>query len=154
MLALLDFLGFNGKFDFLYLPLDWKTHGGVGYAFINLIDGTHAKQLTLMLEGFSRWPVPCSKVCRVSRSELQGLEAFVHRYRNSPLMHEEVPDNYRPMLFADGQRVAFPPPTKKIKPPRQGNVRMFKSSVPSAPSPYFQPCSVVPGPWYPPVMTS
>jgi len=65
-------------------------------------------------------------VCSVSWSQpLRGLEAHVDRYRNSPLMHALVPDTYRPLLFRDGQRIAFPPPTKKIKAPRKGSTRMF-----------------------------
>jgi len=56
---------------------------------------------------------------------LQGLEANIERYRNSPTMHELVPDAYRPMLFVNGQQVAFPAPTKKIKPPRKGTQRLL-----------------------------
>ena len=27
----------------------------------------------------------------------QGLDAHIERYRNSPVMHEDVPDEYKPM---------------------------------------------------------
>ena len=29
-------------------------------------------------------------------------------YRNSPVMHPTVPETFKPMLFADGEQVAFP----------------------------------------------
>lgn len=118
--------GFAGKFDFMYFPIDFETEGALGYAFVNCQTPADAEHMKRSLDGFSRWSLPCSKVCSVSWSQpLQGLEAHVARYRNSPLMHELVPDNYRPMLFAEGQRVAFPPPTKKIPAPRKGSKRMF-----------------------------
>merc|ERR1711972_500520 len=64
-------------------------HQAVGYAFINCVSSEIATRLELSLEGFSAWPVPCNKACKMGRSDLQGLEAHIHRYRNSPLMHEE-----------------------------------------------------------------
>merc|ERR1719499_2152746 len=127
MLALLSTLGFGGKFDFLYVPVDFNRHGSLGYAFINLVSSSDAETLVRKLDGFSSWPIPCSKVCKVTRSDMQGLEAHIARYRNSPLMHEDVPETYRPILLAHGQQIPFPAPTKKIKPPRQGSTRMFAS---------------------------
>jgi len=127
MLALLASLGMSGRVDFLSLPLDWNTHGALGYAFVNLVSPADADHLAARMDGWSHWPVPCGKVCKVSRSDIQGLTAFVARYRNSPLMHEDVPESYRPMLLADGQQIPFPAATKKLKPPRQGTTRMFKN---------------------------
>lgn len=126
LLALLTVHGFARSFDFLYLPIDFTTHGALGYAFVNLVTQADAERLSQSLDGFSSWTVPSSKVCRVSWSQpLQGFEAHVARYRNSPLMHESVPDGYRPMLFCSGERVPFPAPTKRIKPPRKGAQRML-----------------------------
>jgi len=118
--------GFAGRFDFLYFPVDFETHAGMGYAFVNMVSHSDAKSLWSNLDGFSSWSQPCKKVCRVSWGQpMQGLEAHVARYRNSPLMHAHVPDAYRPMLFVEGKRASFPPPTKKIKPPHKGNQRML-----------------------------
>lgn len=118
--------GFAGRFDFLYLPIDFKTHAALGYAFVNMLAPTDAEELSRSLVGFTGWSVPCGKVCRVSWSQpLQGLEAHIARYRNSPLMHEAVPDQYRPMLLCGGVPVPLPPPTKTIKPPRKGTQRML-----------------------------
>merc|ERR1719384_1199996 len=104
LLALLARFGFGGKFDFLYVPLDWNTHEGLGYAFINLVSSTDADRLAEAMDGFSDWFTRSSKACKVTRSDIQGLAAHVARYRNSPLMHEVVPESYRPMLFAGGQQ--------------------------------------------------
>ena len=36
MLELID-LKFNGSYDYFYLPMDLKTQGSVGFAFINFV---------------------------------------------------------------------------------------------------------------------
>jgi len=124
--SLLIAQGFAGRFDFVYFPIDFETHAAMGYAFVNLVSPEDANRLWERLDGFSTWSRPCKKICRISWSQpLQGLRTHVARYRNSPLMHELVPDSYRPLLFAEGERVSFPPPTKKIKAPRKGNQRML-----------------------------
>lgn len=126
LLELLDARGFVGRYDFVYLPIDFKTHAALGYAFVNLLTPADALGLWSSLEHFSNWGLPSSKTCRISWSHPhQGIEAHVQRYRSSPLMHDRVPDAYRPVLFCGGVRVPFPLPTKKIKIPRKGNERML-----------------------------
>lgn len=129
LLCLLACFGFAGRIDFFYWPIDFETKAALGYAFVNLVTQMDAELLWRCMEGFSNWKLPSSKVCRVSWSKpLQGLEAHVERYRNSPLMHEAVPDVFRPMLFNHlGERVPFPLPTKKIKAPRKGTKLMLPS---------------------------
>jgi len=126
LLDLIDWAGFAGKYDFLYLPMDFQTHAALGYAFVNLVSHEDAEQMREFFNGFASWLLPTNKVCSAAWSHPhQGLEAHIARYRNSPLMHEDVPDSYRPILFVDGARAPFPPPTKRVKPPRKGTERML-----------------------------
>jgi hypothetical protein len=126
LLKLLNAEGFAGKYDFVYLPIDFRTHSALGYAFVNLTSPDAAERVHQRLNGFTKWPFPSSKACSVSWSHPhQGLESHIARYRNSPLMHDVVPDHYRPALFSEGQRIPFAPPTKKIKFPRKGTERML-----------------------------
>lgn len=119
LLSLLDSEGFSGQYDFVYLPIDFKSHASLGYAFVNLSTTQAAERCWKVFEGFNKWVVPSSKVCSVNWSTpFQGLDAHVERYRNSPVMHEHVPDEYKPMLLSEGKRLPFPPPTKKIRAPR------------------------------------
>jgi len=84
-----------------------------------------AVQFRRAFHGFSSWRIASPKVCNVGWGEAhQGLSAHIERYRNSPLMHESVPDEYRPILLCGGRRVPFPAPTKRIKPPRKGSERI------------------------------
>merc|ERR1719203_1546634 len=118
LLRMLDVEGFAGEYDFVYLPMDFKTRAGFGYAFINLSDAAVIPRFWQAFEGYNKWMFPSAKVCRVSWSvPHQGLKAHLKRYRNSPLMHESVPDEYRPVVFTDGARVPFPPPTKDLVAP-------------------------------------
>jgi len=118
LLELLDTKGFIGCYDFVYLPVDFKRKAGLGYAFVNFITHEDAQRVRRDLQGFSDWKVYSQKVLQVAWSTpLQGLAANIERYRNSPVMHPDVPDEYRPMLLSSGRPVRFPPPTRHIPPP-------------------------------------
>mmetsp|Transcript_49732 Transcript_49732/g.118553 ORF Transcript_49732/g.118553 Transcript_49732/m.118553 type:complete len:626 (-) Transcript_49732:87-1964(-) len=116
----LDELGFAAKYDFMYLPRDF-THGvGLGYALVGLTTVQAGDDLIELLDGHTAWADPdAGGELRVSWSDPQRtLSEHVERYRNSPVMHESVPDEYKPALFVEGEHVAFPAPTKAIRPPR------------------------------------
>lgn len=117
---LLESEGFAEKFTFLYVPTDFKTHVGLGYAFVDLISQTEAQRVRQHFEDFSNWAVKSDKVCTVSWShpDQQGCAAHVARYRNSPVMHESIPDAWKPALFSGGVRARFPAPTRRLRMPR------------------------------------
>lgn len=115
--------GFAGCFDFLYLPIDFTTRSGLGYAFVNFVSHAVAERFQRHFTGFDRWSMASDKVCEVHWSSLQGLEAHVERYRNSPVMHESIPEDQKPLLFSGPYRRPFPSPTKKIRAPRHWHRR-------------------------------
>lgn len=116
---MLDSEGCKGTYNLVYLPTDFRNFAGFGYAFVNFCHHEEAKKAKGLFQGFSKWRVPSKKVCDVVWSGVvQGLQAHTERYRNSPVMHDSVPDEYKPAVFEDGIRVAFPAPTKRIRPPR------------------------------------
>lgn len=119
LISLLNAQGFKGGYDLVYLPIDFQTEVGLGYAFINLVSPEEADRFRSHFQGFSEWDVVSQKTCEVSWSDaLQGVDAHIDRYRNSPVMHESVPDDFKPVLYQDGERVPFPVPTKRIRAPR------------------------------------
>jgi len=119
LLAMLDAEGFAGKYDFIYLPIDFKTQACLGYAFVNLVTPDLVESFWAAFDGFSKWVLPSKKVCAVTWSgPHQGRGAHVERYRNSPVMHPMVPEVCKPLVFKDGQRAPFPPPTKAPSAPR------------------------------------
>lgn len=124
LLDLLEAEGFAGSYDFVYLPIDFQSNAGLGYAFLNFALPEVADQFRQYFSGFRGWAMCSEKVCEVTWSDsVQGLHNHMERYRNSPVMHESVPDELRPLLFRGLERVPFPAPTKKIRAPRRWNRR-------------------------------
>lgn len=132
LLSLLDSEGFRGCYDFVYIPVDFAKSRGFGYAFVNLISHKEALRLRQVFDGYV-YPMPSGaaasqeeteagqvqQTCEVSWGHpLQGLVAHIERYRNSPVMHKDVPEEFKPVLLRGGVRVQFPPPTKRIRAPR------------------------------------
>lgn len=119
LLELLDRHGFKSKYDFVYLPTDFKHFAGFGYAFVNMVSHEDAEEVRARLDKFSEWKVPSLKQLDVKWGHpLQGRQAHIDRYRNSPVMHDNVKDEHKPLLFENGKVVKFPPPTRKIRQPR------------------------------------
>lgn len=118
LLDMLEIEGFSAVVTFLYLPMDFDRHANLGYAFVNLVDEVAADHFWQAFDGFSRWSLPTAKVCQIRWSgPHQGHQAHVDRYKNSPVMHASVPDEFKPMVFENGVRLAFPPPSRKLRPP-------------------------------------
>jgi hypothetical protein len=118
LLHLIDAVGFAGKYTLVYLPMDFKNKVNLGYAFVDLISGDVALKFFEAFSGFCDRGFTIEKECEVSWSTVQGYSAHIERYRNSPVMHHLVPDEFKPLLFVDGKQVPFPEPTKRIREPR------------------------------------
>jgi len=118
LLELLDSQGFDSAYDFFYSPIDFTNNALLGYAFINFVSTDEADRFYYHFHGFTKWSLKSEKLSEVAWSHpLQGLEGHIERYRNSPVMHPDVSDEKRPVLFKDGKRIPFPHPTKKLRAP-------------------------------------
>lgn len=119
-LGLLDEHGLAGLYDFVYMPMDFRTSKGFGYVFVNMISEKAAYLTTSKLSGFVGLQEDGYLPLEVVWSEQhQGLAVHVERFRNSPVMHPDIPDQFKPMIFRGGVRQPFPPPTKKLVEPRR-----------------------------------
>lgn len=113
--------GFGEKFDFLYLPIDFKNSCNVGYGFLNFrtveetkmfIERFHGKSAMDCLPGFNS-----RKVVNVGYARMQGLEPNVARLKNSPVMGKlkSSADFYEwlPLLLdQNGEEKEWPAPDK------------------------------------------
>ncbi|CAK0877665.1 unnamed protein product, partial [Prorocentrum cordatum] len=115
LIDLLALHGFSQHCDFLYLPVNFELSQNVGYAFLNLSGHAHVERFFRVFEGFREWGVDSQQVCTVCWSETKGQKANIERYRNSPVMRDEVPDEFKPTLLVGGRPVALPPPTRHLK---------------------------------------
>ena len=97
----------TSEIDFFYLPIDFRNKCNVGYAFVNF--QSHDRAVSFM-ERFENYHLPATnshKVCTVCWARVQGRDANISHYRDSPILPE-----YRPMLFSrSGQREPFPEPS-------------------------------------------
>jgi len=116
----LDSEGFNGLYDFVFLPTSFRTGRSSRYAIVNLLRHAHGLLLAAHFHGRKAWNVGNGvPECQVKWSlPRQGLTELLEHYRNDVLMHESVPDELRPALYCDGWRVPMPPPTKRIRVPQ------------------------------------
>lgn len=122
VLSVLSEQGFLEAVNFLYVPMafDRAKVSSFGYAFISFTSPLVANRFRTCFTGFRSWGVlgETAEGCHVEWCGIQGLAAHINRYRNSPMMHETVPDEYKPMLLSGGVRLPFPHPTEVIKAPR------------------------------------
>jgi len=116
---LLNSQGFRGQYDFLYVPANFKTMMSFGYAFVNFVSGQAAETARQFFDGFE-WSVQGeSSILETSWSNPhQGYQVHVERYRDCPVMHSSVADEYKPIVLRGGVRVPFPAPTKRLIAPR------------------------------------
>ncbi|KAH6715650.1 RNA recognition motif 2-domain-containing protein [Leptodontidium sp. MPI-SDFR-AT-0119] len=96
-----------GKYDFMYLRIDFSNNCNVGYAFINFHDPLDIIKF-VELRSNQKWQrFRSDKVAEVSYATIQGRDCLIQKFRNSSVMLE--PEHYRPKLFfilQDGDQLA------------------------------------------------
>ncbi|XP_042420628.1 protein terminal ear1 homolog [Zingiber officinale] len=91
----------NGKlseFDFLYLPMDFKTGSNLGYAFVNFTSAIGACRLYDFLHNFDWKSVGSCKKCAVVYARIQGLRALQKHFQSSTFVCQS--DEFLPVFFA------------------------------------------------------
>jgi len=116
LLRIMNRLGFQGLYDFFYLPMDQHHRSNVGYAFVNFRTPEACARFAAEYHGFnSREKLPgynSKKICEVSAARFQGCDENIRRLQASSVMAElmATPD-WLPMLFDEaGEAVEFPLP--------------------------------------------
>ncbi|KAM3073807.1 hypothetical protein ACMFMG_008430 [Clarireedia jacksonii] len=105
----------HGRYDFMYLRIDFSNDCNVGYAFINFVDPLDIIDFVLARSNQKWHRFKSDKVAEVSYATIQGRDCLVQKFRNSSVMLE--PPHYRPKLFFTlndvygraGQEDTFPP---------------------------------------------
>jgi hypothetical protein len=124
VIATLDKEGFACCFDFVHAPVVLQNKTSLGYVHVNMLDCDLSERAHQHFQGFKDWYGVSNNIevlgCIANwNTDHQGLDALTERYRNSPLMHESVPQEYKPAIFNNrGERASFPAPTVRLKPPR------------------------------------
>ncbi|KIW71261.1 hypothetical protein, variant 1 [Phialophora macrospora] len=117
----------RGRYDFMYLRIDFANNCNVGYAFINFTDAQSIVPFVLARAG-KRWNCFNSdKVAEVSYATIQGKDCLVQKFRNSSVMLEHPA--FRPKLFIAGN---FPNAGQEEKFPEPDNQSKMRRSVENA----------------------
>ncbi|KAH9906439.1 RNA recognition motif 2-domain-containing protein [Xylariomycetidae sp. FL2044] len=111
-----------GKYDFMYLRIDFANDCNVGYAFINFVDPLDIIEF-VKARGNQRWNCfKSDKVAEISYATIQGKDCLVQKFRNSSVMLEL--EHYRPKLYYTsngpnpenaGREERFPGPDNQSK---------------------------------------
>lgn len=101
-------LGFDGCFDFLYLPVDAKMMKNVGYGFVNFLEAAQAISFmeALQKHRFRRYKY-CTKVASCSWAHLQGLSANLQHYERCAVRHAHL-QLRRPVVLASNPQIVAP----------------------------------------------
>ena len=85
--------GFEGCFDFLYLPHNFKLNINVGYAFINFIEPKYALKFYRDLDGqcLTKYMRQKGKFIRVHPAQLQGYEATYDHFMRTKIAQKQDP---------------------------------------------------------------
>nr|CCA21771.1 conserved hypothetical protein [Albugo laibachii Nc14] len=87
----------HGRYDFFYLPIDFKNKCNMGYAFLNFMEPS---AIISFHQEFNqqKWSnFNSEKVCAISYARLQGKKAMIARFQNSSLLDKH--ESYRPLVF-------------------------------------------------------
>lgn len=126
----LDAEGFRGSYDFIHVPVKFHNLECIGYGLVNMVDQDAGERILEHFKDYSGSLAAVEGDFEVAWSRpLQGLAAHIDRYRDSPVMHDSVPQSYKPALYQDGAPVAFPEPTQKIRAPRIRHIRAVTGSA-------------------------
>ncbi|EER13442.1 hypothetical protein Pmar_PMAR000028 [Perkinsus marinus ATCC 50983] len=142
-----------GSFDFVYMPIDFRSRCNFGYAFVNVTD---PKFTHMFFNAFknSRLPgVKSSKVCEVVYARVQGLQANVNRLINSPILDctPEDDDDALPLVFGDhNEQIPF----KKLAQMRRERQVQMRGAGKRGQHHLKQPTTIAEGSPLPPVPTA
>ncbi|KKK25067.1 meiosis protein [Aspergillus rambellii] len=90
----------HGKYDFMYLRIDFANNCNVGYAFINFEDPIDIIDFVKARAGRTWNCFNSDKVAEVSYATIQGKDCLVQKFRNSSVMLEHP--SFRPKIFHTG----------------------------------------------------
>ncbi|CAK0875653.1 unnamed protein product [Prorocentrum cordatum] len=90
------------------LPIDFESGYHVGYSFVNLIASEDAVRFMEVFSGFNDWkPRRDHRICAVGWAAIQGFLANVERFETKQLTMDGLPEEYKPVLFRDGEQISF-----------------------------------------------
>ena len=77
-----ELIPFNGRFDCLYLPIDFENKGNKGYAFLNLVNPYHVLLFYEVFQGKCWSRHESKKICELNFANFQGIDEIKKHANN------------------------------------------------------------------------
>ncbi|CAE7246160.1 ML2 [Symbiodinium sp. CCMP2592] len=113
LLEEIDAEGFNGLYDFFYLPMDVRNKTNVGYAFVNFLEPDDMARFSRHFEGYRFKNNNSQKIATVSPAHVQGLKRNIQQLSKKAVLHFNK-GQYKPVVFRNGERVDFEVMAKEL----------------------------------------
>lgn len=97
----LNRMGFTGRYDFFYLPMDVHNRTNVGYAFINFLTPQDALRFSRTLTNYKFQQHSSQKIATVSPAHVQGLVKNLFHFSNRAVSQSRD-IQYRPIVVRNG----------------------------------------------------
>lgn len=97
MVSVLRNAGFEGSFDFFYLPCDFRNKCNLGYAFVNFCTSRAGARLFREFHQ-KRWDEQSSrKICEVTFARVQGREALIEHFKGAKFPSDDA--DLQPLVY-------------------------------------------------------
>eukprot|EP00439_Symbiodinium_sp_Y106_P008549 s5174_g1.t1 len=134
-------VGFNGTWDFLYLPIDRESGANKGYAFINFLRPDYAYAFKRAFNGKQMALFKSNKIVNVTPAAIQGFEANFEHFSRTRVNFGD-PDA-RPLFLRKVQKV------QKLPQRASGQLRSQPTPGEDISSQFVFPGSCPPSDWSP-----
>ena len=108
-ISLIDVLkehGFDKTFDFIYLPMDFRTKKNVGYAFLNFIHPEYVEKFVAQFQGLQLKASTSQKSLEIVPSRRQGFLENIGVFGASELLTSNSQQPYfKPLVMIEGHLV-------------------------------------------------
>ena len=86
LLSVID-KNYRGKYDFFYLPIDFKNKCNVGYAFINFRDAQYIPEFYREHHRKNWQKFNSDKICEIAYARIQGRSHLIQHFQSSNVMN-------------------------------------------------------------------
>lgn len=98
--------GFDKTFDFIYLPMDWRTRKNCGYAFLNFINSEYVEKFMSQFQGLQLKANTSQKTLEIIPSRRQGFFENIGVFGASELLTSNVQQpHFKPLVMVHGELV-------------------------------------------------
>ena len=88
----------KGKYDLLYLPLDYVNNCNLGFAFINFVESFHIILFNELFRGKKWKRFNSEKICELAYAKIQGKNDLISHFEKGTVLNFESKDK-RPLIL-------------------------------------------------------